>query len=115
MATKTKKRQPPKPQPVQHPASRDGRSLRAWLPFVALGAVLLIAVVIGFIVFGGSGRKQAVGVSAGLPKTPDYHSLLVDPSNPRKLILGTHYGLYLSDDGGQHWQAGGLSSDDAMN
>src|SRR5207237_6374193 len=61
---------------------------------------------------GGGGGSTA---SAGLPNTPDYHSLLVNPTNPRKLVLGTHIGLYVSSDGGRHWRFNALSGDDAMN
>ncbi len=60
---------------------------------------------------GNSGREE----SAGLPDTPDYHSLLVNPSNSQKLVLGTHVGLYVSSDGGRHWRFDTLSGDDAMN
>jgi hypothetical protein len=51
----------------------------------------------------------------GLPKSPHYHSLLVDPSNPNELILGTHFGLYVSTDGGRHWRFDALKGNDAMN
>ncbi len=114
MTTKAKKQRPPKPRPVQHAAPRTARSRRAWLPLLALGAVLVVASVLALTILGGS-RKDAARASAGLPNTPDYHSLLVDPSNAQKLVLGTHSGLYLSADGGKHWRAGGLSGDDAMN
>ena len=110
MATKTKSR-PAKKRPVQHPQATVG--LPRWLytgaaaGLVALGALLALTVFNG----GGSSNKSSVG----LPKTPDYHSLLVNPSDPRKLVLGTHVGLYLSSDGGKHWRSGGLTGDDAMN
>ena len=37
------------------------------------------------------------------------------PSNPEKLVLGTHTGLYVSGDGGRHWRFDALSGSDAMN
>jgi photosystem II stability/assembly factor-like uncharacterized protein len=61
---------------------------------------------------GGDGGAK---VSAGLPNTPDYHSLLVDPSDPQRLVLGTHAGLYASGDGGRHWRFDALAGNDAMN
>jgi photosystem II stability/assembly factor-like uncharacterized protein len=77
---------------------------------VAAGGAFLIA------------KKQAQGPNeavappaAGLPKTPDYHSLLVDPSDPQRVFLGTHVGIYESTDGGRSWKFAGLEGDDAMN
>jgi len=60
-------------------------------------------------------RSGGSSSSTGLPNTPDYHSLLVNPSNPWSLILGTHQGLYVSGDGGRHWRFDSLSGSDAMN
>jgi photosystem II stability/assembly factor-like uncharacterized protein len=53
--------------------------------------------------------------AAGLPNTPDYHSLLVDPTDPRRIFLGTHVGLYASIDGGRSWEFARLEGQDAMN
>jgi photosystem II stability/assembly factor-like uncharacterized protein len=83
-----------------------------WVYALAAAALLGLAVVLALTVFRGSSGGK---LSAGLPDTPDYHSLLVDPSDPQKLVLGTHVGLYLSSDGGRHWRFDALSGDDAMN
>jgi photosystem II stability/assembly factor-like uncharacterized protein len=61
--------------------------------------------------FGGGVQKSSVG----LPKTSDYHSLLVSPSDARQLLLGTHQGLYESRDGGLTWRFAALAANDAMN
>jgi photosystem II stability/assembly factor-like uncharacterized protein len=53
--------------------------------------------------------------ATGLPRTSDYHSLLVAPNDPRRLLLGTHQGLFGSSDGGRTWRKAGLSGQDAMN
>nr|MBA3716855.1 hypothetical protein [Actinomycetota bacterium] len=45
----------------------------------------------------------------------DYHSLLVDPADSQRLTLGTHNGLYVSEDGGNRWRFAALRADDAMN
>ncbi len=89
--------------------------------FAALGVVALAAA-IAIVAFrggggggGGSASANMSAQSAGLPSTPDYHSLLISPSNPRKLVLGTHSGLYNSTDGGRHWRFDALPGDDAMN
>src|SRR5205823_13921839 len=60
---------------------------------------------------GASGSNRAASV---LPESPHYHSLLVSPSNPSDLILGTHSGLYVSTDAGRHWRFAALKGKDAM-
>jgi photosystem II stability/assembly factor-like uncharacterized protein len=82
---------------------------------LALAAVAVAAVAVVAAVAMQRGGDGGGAVSAGLPNTPDYHSLLVNPTIPRKLVLGTHNGLYVSTDGGRHWRFDALSGDDAMN
>src|SRR5439155_4442505 len=50
-----------------------------------------------------------------LPRTTDYHSLLVAPNDPNALVLGTHQGLFRSTDGGRMWTKAELGGKDAMN
>jgi photosystem II stability/assembly factor-like uncharacterized protein len=111
MATKSKNR-PPKERPVRYPQQRPV-SGPAWYRYGVAAGLLALAVLLGLIVLnrGGSSAKTSVG----LPHTPDYHSLLVDPSDPRRLVLGTHTGLYVSSDGGRHWRFDALAGQDAMN
>jgi len=59
--------------------------------------------------------EQVAPPPTGLPHTPDYHALLVSPNDARRLVLGTHAGLYESSDGGRSWQKGALAGNDAMN
>jgi photosystem II stability/assembly factor-like uncharacterized protein len=73
--------------------------------------LIALAVVAPLTFFKGSGEKT----STGLPNTSDYHSLLVNPSDPKQLLLGTHNGLYKSSDGGRHWRLDSLAGSDAMN
>jgi photosystem II stability/assembly factor-like uncharacterized protein len=62
------------------------------------------------------GPNEAVEPPAvGLPRTPDYHALLVDATDPDRVLLGTHVGIYESIDGGRRWVFAGLEGDDAMN
>jgi len=114
MATKTKRRRP-KGRQIQVSKQRAAPPQRQWWLYAGGAAGLAaIAAVLALTVFhggGNSGREE----SAGLPDTPDYHSLLVNPSNSQKLVLGTHVGLYASSDGGRHWRFDALSGDDAMN
>ncbi len=86
---------------------------RPWLYAGAGVGAVALAIALALTVFGGGSGGPAA--AAGLPDTPDYHSLLVDPSDPQKLVLGTHSGLYVSSDGGRRWSFGALPNDDAMN
>ena len=120
MARQTKSRSP-KVRQTQYPKQRATRSRPPWWLYgSAVVGLLGLAAAFALITFrggegssGGSSKRQ--DVSAGLSDTPDYHSLLVNPNNPRKLVLGTHFGLYVSSDGGRHWRFDALSGDDAMN
>jgi photosystem II stability/assembly factor-like uncharacterized protein len=77
-----------------------------------------VAVVVGVVLSrsdGSSGTPTVAEPAAGLPDTPDYHSLMVSQTNPRTLLLGTHYGLFRSTDGGRTWASDALGGQDAMN
>jgi photosystem II stability/assembly factor-like uncharacterized protein len=82
-------------------------------------AVVAIAVIVGVAVTRSDGGLRTPADPAkptsGLPNTPDYHSLMVSPTDPRSLLLGTHYGLFRSVDGGRTWAADALGGKDAMN
>jgi photosystem II stability/assembly factor-like uncharacterized protein len=114
VATKTKKKRRAAKRAAA-PVVRGAKtpSYRRAFMLVAALLTMVVAVVVALVAMqrGGGGS----GVSAGLPETSDYHSLLVDPMNPRKLVLGTHNGVYVSADGGRHWRFDSLSGDDAMN
>jgi photosystem II stability/assembly factor-like uncharacterized protein len=86
---------------------------RQWA-WMAAGAAAVLALALAACGSSG-GANGGSTVKPGLPNTPDYHSLLVDPTNSNKIVLGTHYGLYVSTDGGRHWRADKLQGDDAMN
>ena len=116
MATRTKRQ--PKRRPVQAPKRRIEQKIgRGWLWAAGAAAlVLAIAIPAAILAAGGSGDDEAAGPpAAGLPDTPDYHSLLVAARNPGALTLGTHNGLYQSSDGGRSWQSTTLAGQDAMN
>lgn len=119
MATSTKKRRKPQ---VQAPQRRQPAASRPWL-WALGGAVVVAAVaaVIGVAVTrsdSGSGNPtptDATESAAGLPDTPDYHSLMVSQTDPKNVLLGTHNGLFRSTDGGRTWAADALGGQDAMN
>ena len=76
----------------------------------AVAAGALVAAVATFLAQGCGGDG-----GGALPDTPDYHSLLASPSDPERLVLGTHEGLFESADGGRSWQRATLAGQDAMN
>jgi photosystem II stability/assembly factor-like uncharacterized protein len=120
--TKTKKKsrgRPAAPRPVQTPRKQEaGRCVPRWAS--GLGTVLLIAALAAgaFLLAkeqAQSGSEGPAAASGGLPNTADYHSLLVAPSDPAHILLGTHAGLYESIDGGLNWERVALEGQDAMN
>lgn len=107
--------------PVQAPrkipaASGRSRTSFLWGAVVVLTClgVLAAAFLLGKRDAQGGGEGPAIA-TGGLPDTPDYHSLLVAPSDPGHILLGTHAGLYESTDGGRDWQRTALAGQDAMN
>jgi photosystem II stability/assembly factor-like uncharacterized protein len=120
MATKSKsRRKPPSKRPIQAPKRNvEARRFPGWLWPLVTG-LLIAGIATGAFLLardqaqsGGDGPAAATG---GLPNTPDYHSLLVAPSDPEHVLLGTHAGLYESSDGGRDWQRVALEGQDAMN
>lgn len=116
--TNTRRRSTPA-RPVQAPKKRqETRRLPSWA--YALGGALLIAALAGGAFLLGkdkaqSGSEGPAVAAGGLPNTSDYHSLLVAPSDPAHILLGTHAGLYESTDGGLNWNQVALEGQDAMN
>jgi photosystem II stability/assembly factor-like uncharacterized protein len=122
VSSRTKKARPAKKgRAVQAPTRRQTASSRPWLWALAgAGAVAVIALIVGIAVTrsnGGAGTPSGSEATskAGLPDTPDYHSLMVSPTNAKSLLLGTHYGLFRSNDGGRTWVSDALGGQDAMN
>jgi photosystem II stability/assembly factor-like uncharacterized protein len=113
MSTKTKRRAP-KARQVQTPRRRASETRRRWWLYGG-AAVLLIALTAALAATAFTDGSNETDATAGLPNTADYHSLLVSPRNPQRLVLGTHGGLYVSSDGGRHWRFDALAGDDAMN
>ncbi len=94
-------------------------SIRSSRPLLLLiGAAGLIAAIgLVLVLTRGSGSETAGSAAAvaALPNTSDYHSLLVAPTAPDQLVLGTHQGLFRSTDGGRSWAQAELVNRDAMN
>jgi photosystem II stability/assembly factor-like uncharacterized protein len=99
------------------PPKTSERARRPWWPWLlgALGVFLLVGFAIQALPKDTTGGKSATRATAGLPDTPDYHSLLVAPDDPKRIFLGTHFGLFESADGGNKWRATNAFEGDAMN
>ena len=101
----------PRSRSARRNATRPTNGRRSLL--VAVGFALgIVALALIYLLGLGSGDTSA---SSGLPRTSDYHSLLVAPDDARKLQLGTHEGLFRSVDGGMTWTHASLAGSDAMN
>lgn len=101
-----------RPRGVRHGASDPRFRRPQTVRLAAVGLVAILAASAPAVV--GRTAEAAVAAYAGLPRTPDHHSLLVDPGNARTLVLGTHDGLYRSTDAGRSWKPAGLRGQDAM-
>lgn len=83
------------------------------LPWVAgLAALTIVLIVLR------SGQGDAPGPGAAVSKPVvggDLHSLVVDPSDPNTLYIGSHQGVSVSTDGGETWEVvEALNGADAM-
>jgi photosystem II stability/assembly factor-like uncharacterized protein len=118
VATKTRRRAAAK-RPVQAPKKRtEPRRFPRWLPWVVTALLVAGAAAGAFLLAkeqAQSGSEGPAASTGGLPNTPDYHSLLVAPTDSGHILLGTHAGLYESTDGGQAWKQVALEGQDAMN
>ena len=84
----------------------------------------LLPIVIGVVVGGviawwmwssRSGDEETVAAQPiARIDAPDFHSLLVHPENPDRVLFGGHEGTQESRDGGSTWQPGTLRDADAM-
>lgn len=84
-----------------------------WLPWV-VGFVALALVVIALR--SGQTDAPAPGVAVSKPVVGgDLHSLVVDPTDPDTLYIGSHQGVSVSTDGGETWEVvESLDGADAM-
>lgn len=119
MTTKTNLKPEAKTPATRERPERAAGGRRGRLVAGAAAALLVVAGAAGIVVTqrGGSGNGSsgtAPGKAEPLPRSTDYHSLLVSGAGPN-LLLGVHGGLYRSRDGGRSWTAGGLGGTDAMN
>jgi photosystem II stability/assembly factor-like uncharacterized protein len=102
------KRRPARKQPPPPWYRKHG-----WLPWV-IGVAALVIVVIALR--SGGTDAPAAGVAASKPAVgDDLHSLVVDPTDPDTLYIGSHQGVSVSTDGGQSWEVvESLNGADAM-
>ncbi len=59
-----------------------------------------------------AGQSEWSRVSTGLPNRVRIYSILVAPGDPESLLIGTQYGVFRSEDGGENWSDLGVPSED---
>lgn len=109
---KTRPKAKPKSGPHRGPTQPWYRK-PAWLPLL----VGLVAVAIPLIALrAGQPAAPGPGVSVSNPVIGgDLHSLVVDPTDPDTLYIGSHQGVSVSTDGGKTWRVEAtLNGADAM-
>jgi hypothetical protein len=88
------------------PRRRSGRgwSSRTVLLCAAIVAGIGAAVIIAIAAAGGDDATEPVAPAASGGVTGgDFHSLVVDPTNPGRLLVGGHQAVSESIDGGRTW------------
>jgi len=113
VATATTKHRKGSPSPSRGPRKRPTQVKRPrWL--IPVVAACVLAAGIGLVAVLALRPGSEPASAGGLPRTSDYHSLLVAPSDPNTLLLGTHDGLFRTSDGGVTWAKAELEGQDAM-
>lgn len=95
-------------QPKRTPPPQQRASRPTWILAGLVAAILAFA-------FLSRGTDAPEGPSALPVVGADLHSLVVDPSDPTRLFIGSHQGVSVSTDGGQTWEVvESLNGADAM-
>ena len=93
------------------PGGRTGwrRLLRGVLP-----AVVAVATFAALTTLRGQPTDAPEPPAVGLPGGAHLHSFLVDADDSARVFLGTHFGVYVSGDGGASWEVAGLGGEDVL-
>lgn len=90
----------------------------SWAIPLSIAALVLAGLVVWWVMASDSSDEGPGAAASAQPiatlKSPDFHSLLVDPQNPEHILFGSHAGLQESHDGGVTWKEGTLRNADAM-
>ena len=106
-ATKPPVRKPGRKRSTPEPWYRRTR-LQSWGVIAAIVAVAAFA-----LLSGGEDRPEG---AVSLPVVgADLHSLVVDPTDPSRVFIGSHSGVSVTEDGGKEWRiVDSLNGADAM-
>lgn len=98
----SKKRSPTLPKSGARKRQPQPWYRNTWLPWPIGLVVLAVAV---FALRSGGTNAPAPGVAVSNPVVGgDLHSLVVSPSDPDTLYIGSHQGVSVSTDGGETWE-----------
>jgi len=104
---------PTRPQPPADRRAGLARTVWGREALLVMGSVVLIMIAIGVGLSVGRGGDAAS--AAGPAVGEDLHSLVVDPRDPARVLVGGHQSAAESGDGGAHWdRIGGLDGADPM-
>ncbi len=98
---------------------KNKKTTRQASPLLWGGLVALVLVVVAgayVLLSAGPGGQTSPSGSGERPRVGgDLHSLMVDPTNPERVMVGGHEGAAMSDDGGATWrQIADLEDTDPM-
>lgn len=95
---------------AQRRAAAQRRQRTRLLGWGVIAAVAVVILAGGYTMLSGIAAPKSRPYVGG-----DLHSLVVDPANPQRVLVGGHDGGALSDDGGTTWQpVAGLKGADPM-
>lgn len=98
---------------VKLEGSTSSARWRQWMLPLGIVAVALLAVATWWV-SATVNRDDGQATPIATLDAPDFHSVLVAPANPDRVLFGSHAGIQESLDGGFTWEAGTLRDTDAM-
>jgi hypothetical protein len=104
--SKTKQRPSAVTRRGRRPTFYERNRTTIWLTVLAAGGIAIFA-----LTRGGGGEANTTTAFTG----SDFHSMVVDPQDPKRIFAGGHQAVSVSENGGKSWrQISSLNDRDAM-